>query len=59
MLKVQLSYSGKQPGSVPVSIFNGKELLGKSSVDFSQGNAQQLLEFPIENKVIKDGDLVI
>jgi hypothetical protein len=55
MLKVQLSYNGKQPGSVPVSIYNGKELLGKSSVDFSQGNGQQMLEFPIEDKVIKDG----
>lgn len=58
-LTVELSYNGNQPGSVPVSIYNGQELLGKSSVDFSKDKGPQVLEFPIEEKVIKDGRIQV
>lgn len=58
VLRVKLSYTGANPGTAPVSIYNANELLGKSSVDFSNGNVQEL-EFPLENIIIPEGRIVV
>lgn len=54
ILNVQLSYSGNQPETTAVSLYNGTKLLGKSRVDFSEKKQQQL-EFPLENRPILNG----
>lgn len=54
VLKVQLSYTGSQPGTTPVSFFDGNSLLGKASVDFSNGTTQTL-EFPLDTQLIGQG----
>ena len=58
ILNVQLSFSGNQPENTPVSLYNGATLLGKSSVDFSEKNFQQL-KFPLENTSILNGIIKI
>jgi len=57
-LKVQLRYSGNNPGNTAVSIYNAEELLGKSSVDFADENPQEL-EFPLQNEVVPEGRIQI
>ncbi len=57
-LVVELKFSGDRPGSVPVSFYNGEDLLGKSSVDFSEGNVQEIT-FPVEDPVILNGRIEI
>ncbi|MBK5191653.1 MAG: BatA and WFA domain-containing protein [Flavobacteriaceae bacterium] len=54
ILNVQLSYSGNQPENTPVSLYSGDNLIGKTSIDFSEKKLQQL-EFPLENKPILNG----
>jgi len=54
ILNVQLSYSGNQPENTSVSLYNGDNLIGKTSVDFSEKKLQQL-EFPLDNTPILNG----
>jgi hypothetical protein len=54
VLNVQLSYTGNQPDNTAVSLYNGDNLIGKTSVDFSEENLQQL-EFPLGNTPILNG----
>ncbi len=54
ILNVQLSYSGNQPENTSVSLYNGDNLIGKTSMDFSEKKLQQL-EFPLDNKPILNG----
>jgi hypothetical protein len=54
ILNVQLSYSGNQPENTSVSLYNGDNLLGKTSVDFSEKKLQQL-QFPLDNTPILNG----
>ena len=53
-IKVGLSFTGNNPGNVPVSIFNGDILLGKSSVDFA-GEEPLELEFALDISEISEG----
>lgn len=57
-LVVQVGYTGDNPGSVPVSFYDDEDLLGKSSVDFNDGNVQEL-EFPLDDRVILNGRIQI
>src|SRR5690606_5754343 len=52
-----LSYTGEDPGSVPVSFYNGELLLGKTSIEFSE--SIQEIEFPVSAEQIKNGRLEI
>ena len=54
ILNVQLSYSGSQPENTSVSLYSGDNLIGKTSVDFSEKKLQQL-EFPLDNTPILNG----
>ncbi|MCJ7756974.1 MAG: BatA domain-containing protein, partial [Gillisia sp.] len=54
ILNVQLSYSGNQPENTSVSLYNGDNLIGKTSIDFSEKKLQQL-EFPLDNTPILNG----
>jgi len=54
ILNVQLSYSGNQPENTSVSLYNGDNLIGKTSIDFSE-KKPQLLEFPLDNTPILNG----
>jgi len=54
ILNVQLSYSGNQPENTSVSLYNGDNLIGKTSVDFSEKKLQQL-KFPLDNTPILNG----
>lgn len=54
ILNVQLSYSGKQPKNTSVSLYNGDNLIGKTSVDFSEKKLQHL-EFPMDNTPVLNG----
>jgi len=54
ILNVQFSYSGNQPKNTSVSLYNGDNLIGKTSVDFSKIKLQQL-EFPLDNTPILNG----
>ncbi len=55
---VQLSYLGNSAGKIPVSIYNNNDLKGKSSVDFADGNIQEL-EFPLDDEVIQNGRIEV
>lgn len=57
-LIVSLGYSGNKPGNVPVSLYAGERLIGKSSIDFEEDDSG-LLEFPIEEDVITAGRVEI
>lgn len=57
-LIVLLSYSGSDPGNTPVSIYSGENLLGKSSLVFTENDINRL-EFPIEEEVIPEGRVEI
>jgi len=54
ILNVQLGYSGNQPENTSVSLYNGDNLIGKTSVDFSEKKLQNL-EFPLDNTPILNG----
>jgi hypothetical protein len=54
ILNVELSYNGNQPENTSVSLYSGENLMGKTSVEFTE-NKLQKLEFPIENKPILNG----
>lgn len=56
-LTVILSYTGEDPGSVPVSLYNGPILLGKTSIEFSGSTGE--LEFPVTAEKIEKGRLNI
>lgn len=56
-LNVILSYTGRDPGSIPVSLYNGNILLGKTSVEFREDI--QEIEFPITEEIIENGRLEI
>ncbi|HSP39898.1 MAG TPA: BatA domain-containing protein, partial [Gillisia sp.] len=56
-LTVILKYTGQDPGNIPVSLYDGSLLLGKSSVEFSE--TSQKIEFPISEMEIVDGRLQI
>ena len=56
-LTVILKYTGQDPGNIPVSLYDGSLLLGKSSVEFSE--TSQEIEFPISEMEIVDGRLQI
>lgn len=56
-LLVTLSYTGEDPGIIPVSLYNGTSLLGKSSVEFTS-NIQNF-EFPITEEEITEGRVQI
>src|SRR5690606_39027524 len=56
-LTVILSYTGEDPGSVPVSLYNGSILLGKTSIEFSGSTGE--LEFPVTEEKIEKGRLNI
>lgn len=56
-LTVILSYTGEDPGSVPVSLYNGPILLGKTSIEFSGSTGE--LEFPVTEEKIEKGRLNI
>ena len=53
-IKVGLSFTGTNPGNVPVSIFNGDMLLGKSSIDFAEEEPFEL-EFALDISEIPEG----
>lgn len=57
-IKVGLSFTGDNPGNVPVSIFNGDMLLGKSSIDFA-GEGPFELEFALDISEIPEGNVSI
>ena len=56
-LTVILSYTGEDPGSVPISLYNGSILLGKTSIEFSGSTGE--LEFPVTAEKIEKGRLNI
>lgn len=58
VLHIQIGYSGNNNINVPVSLYNGEKLLGKSSVDFSE-RASRSLEFPLEEQNIPQGIITI
>lgn len=55
---VTVSYTGNDPGNVPVSLFSEEQLIGKTSVNFSEG-VQQEIEFPVEINEIANGKVQI
>ncbi|MCF4101745.1 BatA domain-containing protein [Gillisia sp. M10.2A] len=57
-LKIDLDYLGAQPESIPVSIYNGSVLLGKSSAAFS-GNSVTAVEFELKNDTLLNGRISI
>src|SRR5690606_21421340 len=56
-LNVILSYKGQDPGSIPVSFYNGNVLLGKTSVEFQDYTRE--IDFPISEEIIENGRLEI
>ncbi len=56
-LNVILRYTGVDPGNIPVSLYNGTSLLGKTSVEFN--DYTQEIEFPVSDEEIEDGRLQI
>ncbi len=59
IVKVRFSYSGNNPGTVPVSLFNGTVLLGKSSIDFTNEEEFYEIAFPLEETEISRGKISI
>ncbi|MDT0685596.1 BatA domain-containing protein [Autumnicola psychrophila] len=58
ILKVQLSTSSTNEDQIPVAIMAGGELIGKSSVAFSENN-QAEVTFSLSNDSISDGKIEI
>ncbi len=56
-LTVGLSYTGENPGNVPVSLYDEEVLLGKTSAEFIE--SYQEIEFPVSEEKIEDGKLRI
>lgn len=54
ILNVTISFTGEGEITVPVSLYDGEELLGKSGVQI-KGEESTLLEFPLGEEVILDG----
>ncbi|QED37107.1 hypothetical protein FK178_05000 [Antarcticibacterium arcticum] len=59
IVKVRFSYTGNNPGSVPVSLFNGPVLLGKSSIDFTKEEEFYEIGFPLEDSEISRGKITV
>ncbi|CAN5162797.1 BatA and WFA domain-containing protein [soil metagenome] len=58
MLRVGLSFTGNNPENVPVSLYDGSNLLGKTSVDFTtQGPFE--VSFPLTIDTIEGGSVQI
>ncbi|HSJ12366.1 MAG TPA: BatA domain-containing protein, partial [Gillisia sp.] len=53
-ITVGLSFTGNNPGNVPVSIFNGGILLGKSGLDFEREGPYEI-EFSLDISEISEG----
>jgi hypothetical protein len=56
-LTVLLRYTGQDPGNIPVSLYDGNSLLGKTSVEFLDDT--QEIEFPISKEEILNGRIQI
>ena len=57
VLNVILRHTGEGPGNIPLSLYNGSFLLGKTSVEFTADTKE--IEFPVTEDKIEDGRLQI